>query len=490
MRIAAGEFWHETHTFSTVPTTLAHFDLREGDGLLQSASGTRTTLGGFVDAARRHGFTLAPTLAAGATPSGMVTRDAFHQIEDRLVARFAACGPVDGLLLSLHGGMVAEGVDDAEGHLLARLRDLYGPAIPIVTTLDLHANISPLMATLADALVGYDTHPHVDIYERAVEAAEILLAILAGRIRPTAALAKPPILAVGHATYTERPPMRDLVARAHEIESDPRVVSVTVSGGYAYADIPKAGMGFVVTTNGDRALAEAYARKLGDQAWRARDGFVVPKVPVADAVRRAVAAARGPVLLVDVGDNIGGGSPGDGTVLLQALLQAGARDAVVVLADPQAVQQATAAGVGAEVSLTAGGKTDALHGSPVPVTGRVRLLSDGDYVHKGPYMTGQTTRMGKTCVLRCQGVTLALTERKTPPFDAQQLRSLGIEPADQKILVAKSAIAWRAAFGDLAAEVIDVDTPGLGTGDLSRFPYRNLRRPIFPLDSFTDHAPW
>jgi len=196
-----------------------------------------------------------------------------------------------------------------------------------------------------------------------------------------------------------------------------------------------------------------------------------------------VQAAKGLVILVDVADNIGGGAPGDGTVLLQTLLEAGAQNAVVTIADPEAVAQAIAAGIGNTVVLHVGGKVDPRHGPPVQVHGRVRLISAGEYVHQGSYMTGQITRMGKTVVLDCDGSDLVLMERKAMPFDAQQLRSLGIEPADQKIIVVKAAIAWQAAYGDIAREVIYVDTPGVCTSNLNALPYGRVRRPIFPLDS-------
>jgi microcystin degradation protein MlrC len=488
MRIATGEFWHETHTFSRTLTTLDDFRQRgllEGQAMLDARRGTRTSMGGFMDAAQELGFELIPTLSAGVTPSGTIARTAFDWIEDRLLAQFQACGPIDGILLSLHGAMVTQGLDDAEGHILQRLRRVYGRTIPIVATLDLHANISAAMVTLADVLDGYDTYPHVDPYDRAVEAGKIIVDIISGHIKPTAAISKPPILAVPQAQYTDISPLRDLLARAHDMERDPRVVNVTVAGGFPYSDIPKAGMSFVVSTNDNAGLAETYAEELGQMAWGMRDLCVVRNTPVAEAVRRAMAVSRGTVILADVADNIGGGSPGDGTVLLDALLKAGVQDAVVVIADAESVDRAIQAGIGALVSLKVGAKADDWHGKPVPVTGRVRLISDGIYTNKGTYMTGQVVRMGRTCVLSCDGVTLALTEYKTPPFDAQQLRSLGIEPADQRIIVTKSAIAWKAAFGDVAAETIYVDTPGLCTTDLSTLPYGHICRPIFPLDSIS-----
>jgi microcystin degradation protein MlrC len=238
----------------------------------------------------------------------------------------------------------------------------------------------------------------------------------------------------------------------------------------------------VVTANENPGLAERKAQELSDLAWEKRHQFLVTAVPVREAVRRAIEAEAGPVILVDGADNIGGGAPGDGTVLLRELWIQRAQGAVVTIADPQAVARAIEARVSQEVELVVGGKTDDLHGEPVTIKGTVRFISEGTYTRKGPYMTGERMDMGRTVVLDCRGIDLVLMEKKTPPFDAEQLRSIGIEPAEARMIVVKSAIAWRAAFGPLAKQAINVDTPGLCTIHLEQFPYRKIRRPIFPLD--------
>lgn len=484
MRVAIGGIVHETHTFSNVPTPLESFQARHlllGEELFNLA-GTKTSLGGAVDVARQEGLELVPTLYAAATPSGLVTADAFDHLLTLLINGIERARPLDGLFLILHGAMVVEGIDDPEGHLLERLRDLVGKETPIVATLDLHANISPLMVEKAHLLVGYDTYPHVDVYERAVETGQLLASILRGELRPAVALRKPPILPVPQGMYTDRSPMKELIQAAHDMEQEDQVVTITVAGGFPYSDIEIAGMGIVVTTDGDQELAEAKAQQLADLAWERRHQFLVSLVPVEGAVREAIAAQEGPVILTDGADNIGGGAPGDGTVLLRELLAQRARGAVETIADREAVAQAIEAGVGQEVELLVGGKTDQLHGQPVAIKGRAHLISDGSYTRKGPYMTGEQIHMGRTVVLQCDGIDLVLMERKTPPFDAEHLRSVGIEPAEAKIIVVKSAIAWRAGFGPLARKVIEVDTPGLCSIHLEDFPFRKIRRPIFPLD--------
>ncbi len=485
MRVAIGGIVHETHTFSSAPTTLESFRARHfllGEDLFTFA-GTKTSLGGAIEAAKKEeGLELIPTLYAAATPSGLVTRQAFDHLSALLLDSIERAKLLDGLFLVLHGAMVVEGIDDAEGHLLAKARDLVGEGTPIVATLDFHANISPLMVEKADILVGYDTYPHIDAYERALEAGRLLAATLRRELRPTVALRKPPLMPMPQGMYTDRSPMKELIEVAHDMEREDKVVTITVAGGFPYSDIEVAGMGIVVTTDGDQQLAEAKAEELANLAWERRSQFLVNAVPVEEAVRQAMEAREGPVILVDGADNIGGGAPGDGTVLLRELLVQGAQGAVVTIADREAVAQAIEAGVGQEVELLVGGKTDDLHGEPVVVKGRVHLISEGSYTRKGPYMTGERVDMGRTVVLHCEGMNLVLMEKKTPPFDAEHLHSLGIEPSEARIIVVKSAIAWRAAFGSMAKEVIDVDTPGLCSIHLERFPYRKIRRAIFPLD--------
>lgn len=485
MKVAIGGIWHETNTFARNTTPLESFhayQFARGAELFSRYESVRNEIGGMIAGARKNAFELLPLLFAGAVPSGIVTREAFETLAGMLLEDLAALTGPDGVLLVLHGAMVVDGLDDAEGELLRRARALVGDK-PIVATFDIHANLSEPMIEYADVLIGYDTYPHVDVYERGVEATDVIWKLLRHEIEPTIVFQPVPLLSVPQTQGTAQSPLRDIVARRGEMEQDPRVISISVGVGYPYADVARAGMSILVTTNDEMDLAHDYAFELHEMIWDRRDAFRVRNVPVATAVKQAVKSAKAPVILVDVADNIGGGAPGDGTVLLRALMDAHAQAAVMTIADPEAVASAIEAGVGQPVRLDVGGKTDSMHGGPVQVQGIVRLISSGEYVHKGSYMTGQVMRMGRTVVLDCDGIVLGLMERKTMPFDAEQLRSLGIEPADQRIIVVKSAIAWQAAYGDIAREVIHVDTPGICTANLKALPYKNVRRPIFPLDN-------
>lgn len=500
-RVAIGGIWHETNTFAITRTTLEDFrayQFARGEEMLARYENVRNEIGGMIAGGREKDFELVPTLFAGAVPSGMVAAETYEQLATSLLGELEK-NNFDGVMLVLHGAMVAENVPDVEGDLLRRVRAVVGTK-PVVATFDIHANLSAAMCQAADVLIGYNTYPHVDVYERGVQAARVLGKILRGEnrskssgptrrdhtgrddLRPTVAFEQIPLLSVPQAQYTDAAPMREIMARRSEIETDARVISVSIAVGFPYADVECAGMSVVVTTDKDADLASWYARELRQLIWTRRDSFQVNNMSVAEALRRATQSRVAPVILVDAADNIGGGSPGDGTVLLQALLDAHAQNAVVTIADAEAVAHAIKVGIDQFAELRVGGKTDLMHGAPVNVRGRVRLISSGEYVHKGSYMTGTTMRMGRTVVLDCDGLDLVLMELKTMPFDAQQLRSLGIDPADKKIIVVKSAIAWQAAYGDIAREIIYVDTPGICTSNLKTLPYKNVRRPIVPLD--------
>jgi microcystin degradation protein MlrC len=260
-----------------VRTDLAAFQARGlafGEDAVEAARGTNTCFGGFVDGAAAQGFALVPILSVWATPSGLVTYAAFEELTQRLVAGLHQAMPLDGVLLALHGAMVSEEFDDADGEILRRVRAAVGPAVPVVATLDLHANVSAAMVAAADLLVGYDTYPHVDMAERAREAAGLLARLIRREVRPTPVLRQPPMLPTSQRMTTDREPMRGLIARSQAMESDPRVLNVSVAGGFPPADVPEAGLSILVATDGDPALAGRLADELAAAAWAAREGFL------------------------------------------------------------------------------------------------------------------------------------------------------------------------------------------------------------------------
>jgi microcystin degradation protein MlrC len=277
--------------------------------------------------------------------------------------------------------------------------------------------------------------------------------------------------------------MRRLYDLADEMERDPRVLTVSVFAGFPLADIHDAGLSIYVATDGDPALAGKLADRLEAVAWDHRHEFVHRAVPVPEAVAAALALDGRPVILADIADNTGGGAAGDGTEILRELLRVAAPSATVACVwDPQAAAACTRAGVGATVTLEVGGKVDDRHGAPVRMTGRVSALSDGRFVHRGPMFRGLPGRLGATAVLEAGGVKVILISRRWQTLDPEMIRLVGIEPREERILVVKSTIHYRAAFEPFAARIIEVDAPGLSSSNLSRFEFARVRRPIFPLD--------
>ena len=485
-RIAIGGIWHETNGFAAGFTELDDFhayQYAEGEALLERYRGTGTELGGMISAAQECDFELLPTLFAGAVPSATIARGALDALCDGICSRLAAFASVDGMLLVLHGAASAEGIDDADAFVLERVREVLPRPLPIAATFDFHANLSEAMLVGADLLVGYDTFPHVDMAERGAEAARLLARLLASPERPARALAKVPLLSVPQKQATDREPARSVMSALHEIEDRPEVWCGSVALGFPYADAPHLGASVLIYAD-DTESARHCAESIAKEIWSRRESFDISLVAPDDAVAEALSSARWPVVLVDPADNVGGGSAGDGTVILEALMRHGAQDAVVVIADPEAVAAATAAEEGGAFEALVGAKVDDRHGTPVPVRGVVTRLGDGRYVHKGTYMTGYETSMGQCAVVDADGIRILLTSRRTMPFDAEQVRCMGIEPAEQRIIVVKSASAWRAAFESVARHIIFVDTPGVCASNLEHFDYRRRPVPAYPLERF------
>ncbi len=481
-RVFVTGFWHETNTFSATRTELADFhayQYAEGDGLFSAFAYTNTEIGGVMNMALELDLNLIPGLFAGALPSGIITAGAFEEIRGRTLELLAAAGEIDGILVHLHGAAVAEGRDEADRDFLLAIRESL-PLVPIVATFDLHANLTEGLIAAADALVGYDTYPHNDMAERGAEAARILHRMLWSAKRPEKVFRKLPFAPPPQVQGTDAEPAVQIMAKMHEMEDWGGVWSASIAWGFPYADISHLGVGVLV--QGDEFHhTNRIADELAVSIWRRRGEFDAGLIPVEQAVSQAMAAEAGPVILVDVADNAGGGSPGDGTTILAELLDQDARDAVVVLCDPEAVRAAKALGAGATFSANVGGKADDLHGPPVPLVGQVIFQEPVLYERRGDYMTGQRIDLGEVAVIRAGGVTVMLTEQKALPFDADHLAAAGIDAQAQRIIVVKSAIAWQAHFRTFAKGEIYVDTPGVCASNLKRFAYSKLQRDIYPI---------
>jgi microcystin degradation protein MlrC len=484
MRIAIAGFMHESNTFNPLPTNRASFaaqSLIYGPDLIHEWREAHHEVGGFIASARVHGFEPVPLVMAWATPSGPVSDDIFEEVTSRIIDGVQRERP-DGLLLALHGAMVAEKHLDADGETVERLRRALGPDLPIVVSLDLHGNISQRLADHCNAAVAYRTNPHVDQRECGQRAAALLVRTLRGEVRPRLALAKPPVIVNIMVQDTSLEPLKLLMDEIRTLETRRGILAASFLPAFAYSDVPQMGPAVLVVADGDGELAQREADRFAARVWDMRAQLTRDLPDAATAVAEALQTPKQPVVLVDTGDNVGGGSSADGTVLLAELLRQGATGSVVCLYDPEAVQQCVTAGVGRDVQLRVGGKVDRLHGAPVNVTGRLRLLHDGTYVEEQVRHGGKRTNyMGLTALLELAGGNLlVLNSLRHPPFSIGQLTCLGIRPERQRILVVKAAIAYKAAYLPVAGHVIEVDTPGVTAVNPRRFAYRHIQ-PMYPL---------
>ena len=503
-RVLLAQFMHETNTFSKLPTTLDDYRRRflvEGEAIVPKFKGTKNEMGGYIDCAASYGWQPVYAVAANATPSGTLTKETWETIRDIILNTARKAGKLDGICLSLHGAMVTETEDDAEGALLQSLRGIVGPDVPIAATLDLHANATVKMASNANALVSYRTYPHIDGYERAVQAAVLVQAAMEGKKKPRCLLVQPAMLeGADHGRTTQPGQMRDMLARADQYEKEPGINVVSIQAGFTWSDMPYTGPSIAVSYEPQaEARARTIARELVDEIWRRKGEMKSGYQPISDGIAAARAGAKGaeakgkkgPLVLADGTDNPGGGGYNDTTPLLQSLIDAGIRNvAFGTIYDPKTVQQAMKAGVGAEIDVELGGHTDESMGKPVKARALVRVLSDGTFRNDGPMNAGVETQMGPTAVLRLGGaeggIDVVTVSSRIQTIDLQVFLSQGIDPTTKDVVVVKSVQHFRAAYGPIAREVIVVDSGGLCSPDISRLKFKKLRRPVWPLDGVND----
>jgi len=479
-RIAIAGFLHETNTFVQRRTDMDAFVTADawpglvlGHALLDEVAGTNIAISGFIKEAAACGHELLPLLWASANPSGPVTQPAYEKIWSMLARELEHAMPVDALFLDLHGAMVAEHIEDGEGELLERIRAIIGPGVPIVAALDFHANISPRMVALTDALTVYRTYPHVDMSDTGRRAAIVLQRILAGE-RLHKAYRQIPFLIPMLWQCTLIEPLASLMHLVEQQERD-GCVSAAIVPGFPLADVYDCGP-TVVTYGTDVAATEAVAQRLLDAVLARRDAFSGQLYSPAQAVSQALASTGDrPIILVDTQDNPGGGAAGDTTDILHELVRQRAPDACVgLLCDPAAAAAAHAAGVGATVELALGAHSGI---GATPLVGRytVEALGNGQFTGTGPFYQGCRMDLGPMARLRLDGIQILVTSHKQQAADQAMFRHLDVDPAQQRILVLKSSVHFRADFAQLAREILIVAASGENVADLTQLRYQKLR---------------
>jgi microcystin degradation protein MlrC len=494
MRIGILAFLHESNSFIVSPTTWRNFEedtVAIGDDILERFVGSHHELGGFLAGLDRASegvpVEIVPILAVRATPSGTISKEAFDELLNRTLCALQRSMPLDGLLVAAHGAAVSEKYRDADGYWLTQIRAMVGAKLPVVVTLDAHANLSPAMVEASTAIIAYRTNPHLDQRARGEEAAEILIECLLGKTNPTMAAAFPPLVINIERQSTDEPHLREIYTVADQQKELPEVLSNSLFLGFPYADVNEMGAATVVITNGDLQLAQQFADELANTLWRNRhamEGELIDVKASLDLVEATDGVRFG---LLDMGDNVGGGSAADGTVLARALCERNLGPAFVCIADAQAVSEAINAGVGTTVDLLVGGHTDQLHGDPLLL--RVEIVS----IHPGRFSESQPRHggivefdQGATVVVRaCEHpLTLLLTSKRMVPFSLQQLLSCGLDPKSFRVLVAKGVHAPLAAYREVCDRFIRVNTPGSTCADLHQMDYHYRRKPLFPFEIF------
>ena len=489
MRVATGGISHETSTFTPVPTTLQSYKDRfylHGDELLSTFRGTNSPIGGFIDGAEQHGFELILTVLATAQPSGPTPRTVFDTILDQLLQGIAEAGAIDGVLLSLHGSMVVgdldepDSIDDPEGHILAAVREVVGPNVPILSQLDIHSNISPQMVEMADVLIGRESYPEVDMADRSRECADILMQIHNDGIRPTMALHQIPMF-WGLNQVTAHSPMREAIAELHRIEAQPDVICGSIATCYYLADVPHMGSSVYIVTDNDQLLAQSYADQLGEWIFERRADWHYPIPSIREALREAETEGKYPVIFADRNDNTGGGSPGDSTGVLEAFIEAGLDNACILyIVDPEAIAACQKAGVGNTLTLNVGAKSTPLQGQPVRMTAEVVALSDGRFRYDGPMYEGLEASMGPSAHIKQDGIHVLLVTYREQPFDTAFSRTLGLDPREMRYIGVKSTAHFRSGFESWAGAIHVVAEPSVHT--LSNLTFKRLGRKLYPFD--------
>jgi microcystin degradation protein MlrC len=507
IRLAVAGMHHETNTFSSIPADLPAYQdggIRRGAEMTEYYRGSEATLGGFLSPVAEGGegtggtdtggtdetVELVPLLDAMVNPCGPVSAAAYSAIVDEMADALQRALPVDGLLLCLHGACVADGHPSADADIAERMRAIVGPDTPVGCVVDMHANLDPRLADLVDVLVGYQTNPHVDPADRARKCRSLVIRAARTGWRPATAVEQLPLVVTIARQDTSQAPMADLLVAARAAETRPGVVDVSLLEGFPYADVPQMGMSVIATHESSVDAARAVAAEVAAAVWARREDLQGGTVPVATAVAE-ISGHRGarPLLVLDVGDNVGGGGPGDSTVLLEALVAAGVGSVATTLNDPDAVGLLADAAVGTAVTVTLGGRSPEQDGRPVPVSGRVvgrheglfsaPTVSHGGFRHfDGGTMVGIVTDADHHIVV---------TSRAVQPVTPAQFTAVGIDPTAVRAIVAKGVNGPRAGYADLCGGLVVVDTPGVTRSSVDRFDYRHRRRPMYPYEPETGY---
>ena len=522
MRFAILGISHETNTFSEVPATYEKFEealMLRGQEIVKQYVDAEYTMTGYLQAAEEFGFEAVPLMYANTGPIGTITKDAYDRITAEMFGMLRDQGPWDAVLICNHGAAVSEEFPDMDAEFTRAVREIVGPEVPVGMTLDMHSNISKETIANTDVCVVWRTCPHLDCRQRGHKTAELIYRTVKGEINPVQYIEMVPMLVNIVKQFTGQDPMKSLVDDCVEANERKGILDTSIAEGYPYSDVEEMGMSWIAISDGDAESAKEAAKWMSARAWEKRADLNRPVPSIEEALKMAderyvgpkpagvenflpddgSALAEnvpsehshlGPIVLMDVGDNIGGGSSADSTHIMKVAREMGIEGYLQTLYDPEAVKAMVAAGVGAEISLEVGGKTDNMHGEPVLITGTVVNIDDGPYEETRPthgwfkfYDDGQRVRFNTV-----DGMTILLTTNRSGNTAREQMYSMGINPEDYRIVVAKGVSSPRPAYQPIAAEIIIVNSPGVTSADLDTFTFNRRRIPLYPFED-PDYQP-
>jgi microcystin degradation protein MlrC len=488
-RLFVSGLFHETNTFVEQPTELESFQIIRDEAILQ-LRGNDSPMDGLLQTALDFGWEVRPGVVYSARPSGPLRDEIFElywsELQPRLEAALAA--GIDGIFLILHGAMATENLPDVEGELMRRIREIPGTeSLPLFAVLDLHANVSELMARNATALIPYRVNPHTDARETAVRGAKLLRRVWAENLQVHTHYLHSRILLAPPSTGTANDPMRTLQQRARALEETAGHLEIGVAAGFAHADTPDTGLTFWVVSTQPEITCTRSLESLLQEARHLSRQSLAQEWELDDAIQKIATDRQFPALLVEPADNIGGGTAGDATFILRALLESPFEKCGVIINDPEAVTRLQTVTPGSTLRLPIGGRGSSADPGPVELDVTLVRLTDGNFVLEDKQshlasLHGSHIVMGPSAVVTAGNVTILLTSRATPPFDLGQWRSQGVEPTELQVIGVKAAVGHRRAYDRVARSSFTVRTPGPGTSDLFALPYRKIRRPIYPLD--------
>ncbi len=488
MRVGIVSLIHESNTFISLKTNLDMFKssfLLSGEELTTQFAGGYHEISGFFQGLEENDIEAVPIFYASTAPSGTITRETCEELMKMMFTRIGEAGKLDGMLVAPHGANAGEGDEyrDLDGHWLSRLRQTVGADFPIICTIDPHANLSPRMVAPCNATIAYRSTPHLDQKQRGIEAVQLLVRMLRDEIKPTQAASYVPLAMNIEAQHTLEPPCLPLYELADQLLSQPGVLSNSIVQGFPYADVEEMGVAIITVTDNNPELAQQQSDQLADYLVAHRKEFAGQLISVEDAVSQAL-TMEGPVCLLDMGDNAGGGSAGDGTVIAHELLRRGEVKTFLCLYDPESVSAATNAGVGKRLKLRMGGKVDNLHGSPIEAEVTVISLHEGKFQEAEVRHGGHTHfDMGPTAIVKTDsGLTVSLTTRRIVPVSLGVMTSCDLDPANFHIIIAKGVHSPVPAYEPVCKNMIRVNTPGTTTADIRTFNYHHRRKPLYPFE--------